>query len=214
MSKAFDRVWHKTLLSKLPSYGFYNSLCTFISSFLSDRSISAVAYGHCSTPITINSDIPQGSVLSPTLFLLFINDLLSCTHSYLHAYADDSTLHYSTTFNHRPTLQELNHSRLEAARRLTSDLTIITNWGRRNVVFFNASKTHFLHRSTRQSLPDNYPLFFDHTQLFPSSTVNIFGLSFSHNLNWKSHISSITKSASSRLGVLYRLQHFIPPNRC
>ncbi len=105
--------------------------------------------GHCSTPITINSGVPQGSVLSPTLFLLFINDLLSYTHSNLHTQADDSTLHYSTSFNHKPTLQELNHSRLEAARCLTSDLTIIFDWGRRNLVSFNASKTHFLHLSTR-----------------------------------------------------------------
>ncbi len=79
MSKAFDRVWHKSLLSKLPSYGFYPSFCIFISSFLSDRSISAVVDGNCSTPMIINSGVPQGSVLSLTLFLLFINDLLSCT---------------------------------------------------------------------------------------------------------------------------------------
>ncbi len=72
ISKAFDRVWHKSLLSKLPSYGFYyTSLCTFISSFLSDRSISAVVNGHCSFPKPINSRVPQGSVLSPTLLLLF-----------------------------------------------------------------------------------------------------------------------------------------------
>ncbi len=67
ISKAFDRVWHKALLSKLPSCGFYPALCSFLSSFLSGHSIAAVVDGHCSTPKPINSGVPQGSVLSPTL---------------------------------------------------------------------------------------------------------------------------------------------------
>ncbi len=88
MSKAFDR----SLLSKLPSFGFYLTLCTFISSFLSGRSISDIVDGHCSTPKPINSGVPQGSLLSPTLVLLFINDL-SITNCPLHSYAGGSTLH-------------------------------------------------------------------------------------------------------------------------
>ncbi len=67
MSKAFHGVWHRSLLCKLPSYRFYPSLCTFISNFFSDRFISAVVDGHCSTPKTINSGVPQSSVLSPSL---------------------------------------------------------------------------------------------------------------------------------------------------
>ncbi len=65
ISKAFDRVWHKALLSKLPSYGFYPVLCSFLSSFLSGRCISAVVDGHCSTSKPINSGVPQSSVLHP-----------------------------------------------------------------------------------------------------------------------------------------------------
>ncbi len=114
ISKAFDRIWHKFLFSKLPSYGFYPSFCTFISSFLSDRSISAVVDGQCSSPKLIDSGVPQGSVLPPTLFLLFIDDLLSKMNCPIHSYGDDSTLHYSTSFNRSPTLQEPNDSRLEA----------------------------------------------------------------------------------------------------
>ncbi len=79
IAKAFDRVWHKSLLSKLVSFGIYSSLSSLISCFLSGGSISAMVDGHCSSSKLINSGIPQGSALSPTLFLLFINDLLTIT---------------------------------------------------------------------------------------------------------------------------------------
>ncbi len=78
-----------------------------------DRSISAVVDGYCSKPKSINSGVPQGSVLSPTLFLLFINDLLSITDCPIHSYADDSTLHCSITFKSRPSKTELHNVRLD-----------------------------------------------------------------------------------------------------
>ncbi len=119
ISKAFDRVWHKALLSKLLSYGFYTALCSFLSSFLSGRSIAAVVDGHCSTAEPINSGVPQGSVLSPTLFLLFINDLLSVTNCPIHSYAHDTTLHYSTSFDRHPKKQVTEIARIDATERLT-----------------------------------------------------------------------------------------------
>ncbi len=92
ISKASDRVWHKALLSKPLSCGFYPTLSSFLSSFLSGCSVAAVVDGHCSTPKPINSGVPQGSVLSRTLFQLFINVLLSSTNCPIHGYADDTTL--------------------------------------------------------------------------------------------------------------------------
>merc|ERR1711980_11675 len=166
--------------------------------------------GHCSSPKPINSGVPQGSVLSPILFLLFINDLLSLTQCSIHSYADNSTLHFSTSFPRRPTQQELHTSRQDAADRLTS---VLSDWGKANLVLFNASKTQFLHLSNRHNLPDNYPIFFNNTQLSPSSTLDILGLSFTKTLNWKFHISSLAKSASSKLGVLHRLNQFFSPSQ-
>ncbi len=84
------------------------------SSFLSGRSIAAVVSGHCSTSKPINSGVPQGSVLSPTLFLLFINDFLSLTNCPIHSYAGDTTLHYSTSFDTYPNEQVTDIARIDA----------------------------------------------------------------------------------------------------
>ncbi len=190
-----------SILSKLLFFGFYSSLYSLISNFLSGRSISAVVDGHCSSPMPINSGVPQGSILSPTLFLLFINDLLSMANCSIYSHAIDSNLHFWTSFDRSPTLQDLQDARLEVAERLTSDLALIFDWGTRNLVSFNASKTQCLRLYTRHKLQNSYPLFFDNTKLSPSSRL---GLSPTQNLKWKLHISSLTQSASSKLDILYR----------
>ncbi len=156
IAKAFDWVWHKFLLSKLPSFGLYPSLCSFISTLPSGHSISAMIDSHCSFSKLIISGVPQSSVLSPTLFLLFINDL-SITICPIHSYADDFTLHYSTSFDRRSTLQDSVDSRLEVAERLTSDLAIFFHWGTSNLVSFNAPKPNFfiylLDTTSQTSIP-------------------------------------------------------------
>ena len=212
ISKAFDRVWHKALISKLPSYGIYPSLCAFLQNFLSGRSIAAAVDGSSSESYPINSGVPQGSVLSPTLFLIFINDLLSLSDS-IHSYADDTTIHVSFTFPRFPSSQSLNSARESAIEHLTNQLSIISNWGIENLVAFNASKTQFLQLSTRRNLPTDYPLFFNTTQLKPSSNLNLLGLNFSPDLSWKDHITSLAISASKKLGVLRRFSKFFSPRQ-
>src|ERR1044072_1621450 len=79
-------------------------------------------------PVPKKGDPFQGSVLSSTLFLIFINDLLSITSSPIHSYADDSTLHFSFQYERRPSQQQLIDSRRMALEQLTSDLSRISNW--------------------------------------------------------------------------------------
>ena len=207
ISKAFDRVWHKALLAKLPSYGFTPSLCKLISSFLSDRFISVVVDGATSVPFPINSGVPQGSVLSPTLFLLFINDLLHSTSCPLHAFADDSTLHISSTFASQPTSDARTESRTSMSLAVNSNLESISEWGTHNLVKFNASKTQFLPISL-STLPLNSSILFDNSEIQPLSSINILGVQISGNLSWKDHIVQIAKSASKKLGVLFRCRKF------
>src|SRR6201990_2143053 len=79
------------------------------------------------------------------------------------------------------------------------------------MVVFKSTKTQFLHLSTRHNLPHNYDIFFENTQLKPSYVLNILGVSFSRDLSWKDHITSLSKQALKRLCVLRRLQNYFTP---
>ena len=94
ISKAFDRVWHKGLLAKLPMFGLNQTLIIWIGSFLSDRSIAVRVDGFFSNLHSIDAGVPQGSVISFVLFILFINDLLTSTSSSIYSFADDTFLHF------------------------------------------------------------------------------------------------------------------------
>ena len=93
ISKAFDRVWHAGLLHKLKSYGISGQIFGLISSFLSNRCFRVVLDGKSSQEYPVNAGVPQGSILDPTLFLLYINDLPDDVICNSAIYADDTTLY-------------------------------------------------------------------------------------------------------------------------
>ena len=123
ISKAFDKVWHRGLVHKLKSYGISGKLLGTISDFLADRHITVVHEGHSSLTHSINAGVPQGSVLGPTLFLLYINDLPDRILSELAIYADDTTLF--TAYR-----GFLSTSRSQASSTLNQDLTNVVAWGK------------------------------------------------------------------------------------
>ena len=91
ISKAFDRVWHAGLLYKLKSYGISGQIFGLISSFLSNRRLRVVLDGKSSQEYPVNAGVPQGSILGPTLFLLYINDLPDDVICNIAIGADDTT---------------------------------------------------------------------------------------------------------------------------
>ena len=93
VSKAFDRVWHAGLFHKLKSYGISGQIFGLISSFLSNRQLRVVLDGKSSQEYPLNAGVPQGSILGPTLFLLYINDLPDNVICNIAIYADDTTLY-------------------------------------------------------------------------------------------------------------------------
>ena len=125
ISKAFDRVWYAGVLHKLKSYGISGQIFSLISSFLSNRQLQVVLDGKCSQEYPVNAGVPQGSLLSPTLFLLYINDLPDDVICNISIYADDTTL-YSKCDQASDLWQQV-----ELASELESGLRNIVNWGKK-----------------------------------------------------------------------------------
>ena len=92
ISKAFDRVWHKALLKKLQSYGITGDLLLWLDDYVSDRKQKVVVNNECSNPNNVKAGVPQGSVLGPLLFLLYINDITDNMDNLARLFADDTSL--------------------------------------------------------------------------------------------------------------------------
>ena len=202
ISKAFYRVWHKGLLAKLPMFGLNQTLIKRIGRFLSDRSIAIRVNDFLSNLHSINAGVPQGSVISPILFILFINDLLTSTSSNIHSFAGDTFLSSSFSFNpNYHTSTDIQLHRNISASLLSNDLTVIEKWGKDNLISFSRSKTKqaVISCKRNQNFP---PVLMNGDELGTSASFTQLGLSLSSNLTWKTHIHSLAKHASQKLGFL------------
>ena len=204
ISKPFDRVWHAGLLHKLKSYGISGQIFGLISSFLSNRRLRVVLDGKSSQEYPVNAGVPQGSILGPTLFLLYINDLPDNVICNIAIYADDTTL-YSKGDQASDLWQQL-----ELASELESDLRDTLDWGRKWLVDFNAEKTQLVSfdRSKNTGAID---VKMDGSVLEEKTSFKMLGLNFSSKLDWGSYIVSIAKTASKKIGVLIRSMKFLSP---
>ena len=195
ISKAFDRVWHAGLLHKLKSYGISGQIFGLISSFLRNRRLRVVLDGKSSQEYPVNAGAPQWSILGPTLFLLYINDLLDDVICNIAIYADD-TLLYSKCNQASDLWQQL-----ELASEPESDLRDTVNWGRKWLVDFNAGKTQLV--SFDQSKNTGVIDVKMEGSVFEEKTsFKMLGLTFSSKLDWGSYIVSIAKTASKKIGAL------------
>lgn len=208
IAKAFDRVWHKSLLSKLPAYGLPAHLCTWVAGFLHERRIRVLCDGCSSRFVSVNAGVPQGSVLSPTLFLLHINDMISLGN--IHCYADDSTVHMGYLGHAAAGRAEIAESRENLVVELDRELDLVSKWGIANLVEFNAKKTQVCAFTAKTSpflpLPS-----LQGTTLTLQSNITLLGMEIRSDLNPKDYIESVIKTASRKLGVLNKVRRFFTP---
>ena len=204
ISKAFYRVWHAGFLHKLKSYGISGQIFGLISSFLSNRQLRVVFDGKSSQEYPVNAGVPEGSILGPTFFLLYINDLPDDVICNIAIYADDTTL--SSKCDQASDLWQ----QLELASELKSDLRDTVDWGKKWLVDFNAGKTQLV-SFERSNNNGSIDVKMDGSVLEEKSSLKMLGLTFSSKLLWGSYIISIAKTASKKIGALIRSMKFLSP---
>ena len=202
ISKAFDRVWHLGLLYKLRKFGIKGKLLEWFKAYLSDRKQSVVIDGYQSNTKLINAGVPQGSVLGPFLFLLFINDITDNITSNIKLFADDTSLYIVID----------SENDIEAAANiLNDDLSSISSWANLWQILFNPNKTVAVN-FTRKQTDLHPPLLFNNHPVMQHDCHKHLGLTFNKKGTWSDHISTIYKNASSRLNILRMLKHKVDRN--
>jgi hypothetical protein len=190
-AKAFDKVPLCRLLYKLKFYGIQKDILNWIKAFLSDRTQTVFINGTSSTSVPVTSGVPQGTVLGPILFLIYINDLPEyLKYSKLRLFADDSIIHREIK-SHQD-CQKLQHD-LDAAAQWESD------W----LMAFYPDKCTKLSISQKKNTINHDYILQNHT-LESVSSARYLGVTLQSNLKWTKHIDNITPNGNKSLGFLKR----------
>lgn len=194
--KAFDMVDHTILMEKLKAYGVVGNSLSWFHSYLQDRHQLVTVAGTESDYALIKHGVPQGSILGPLLFIIFINDLpLHVTSSQVDLYADDTTLSSSADVKNIQKLQDT----------LNNSVKQVNDWATSNKLPINQEKTKALIVTGKRlaSKLDTSPIV--HINGNPVSTVDnarLLGLEIDTKLSFSPHIEYVCKKLSQRIGVL------------
>ena len=201
LQKAFDTVDHKILLSKLGHYGIRGKANDWFRSYLTGRKQFVSINGSNSDLSAIEFGVPQGSVLGPLLFLIYINDLhFSIKYSITRHYADDTCLLIK------------NKSLKQLKKQLNIDLKILTSWLKANKIALNASKTEILiFRNPKKPINYDLKLSLDGNRLYPSKYVKYLGVLIDPHLNWSYHTKILAPKLSRAAGMLAKMRHYVTP---
>ena len=186
-SKAFDRVPHNLLLFKLRKYNFDERCVSWVQDWLRNRVSRVTVNGHLSKEFEVRSGVPQGSVLGPLLFLIYINDIHhNVLHSECSLYADDTLLSCDVAGD---------------ISSLQSDIDVLFEWSVAWGMLFNPRKC--VHVQIGKDAPDNNVTLGNET-IPTSDSFKYLGVIIQSDLKWNSHITCITGKANRSLGILRR----------
>lgn len=192
-AKAFDKVPHSRLLMKLACLNINRNVTNWITNFLCKRYQFVTVNDSSSTLIEVKSGVPQGSVLGPILFLIYINDIAKNLTSTTRLFADDCVIYRQITNRN-------DHIALQ------KDLNSISTWCDQWQMKINASKTKVITFTTTTNPPLNSYLI-NAMPIEHVSSIKYLGVQLSADLTWNAHIDAITSKASKTLGFIRRHLH-------
>ena len=207
LSKAFDSISHDILLKKLSFYGIHNKELDWFSSYLSNREQFVSIDNIHSDHLKIQTGVPQGSVLGPLLFLIYVNDLHHSTCIDVLMYADDTCLIVPLSFKPKQNLS------LEMSNSINQQLSLLNDWLIVNKLNLNTSKSKYMlfHYHQKYIAPETIPLIKLNNENFTFvKTFKFLGLFLDSNLSWNCHINETSNKISKICGALSKLKYFLP----
>ena len=200
LRKAFDTVNHEILLTKLDHYGIRGNILNWFQSYLSNRKQFVFFNGQSSKPLEISCGVPQGSVLGPLLFLLYINDLPNVSKVLnFYLFADDTNIYYESD-----TLEDLE-------RTINKELCKLYLWLNVNRLSLNINKTNYIiFHPFNKPIKHHITIKINKKAISEKEFIKYLGVMMDSTLSWKYQISNIAKKISRAIGVMYKLRSYLP----
>ena len=199
LQKAFDTVENDILLAKLEHYGIRGLANEWFRSYLSNRKQYVSINGHESSLASVSYGVPQGSVLGPLLFLIYINDLnQAIKFCKVHHFADDTNLlHFNKSL---ATLNKL----------VNLDMKNLIVWLNTNKISLNVDKTELIiFKHQKKKLDTEIKIKIIRKRLYPSQSVRYLGIKIDQNLNWKDYINDIAVKLNRANALLFKIRNFV-----
>jgi len=192
--KAFDSVWREGLLVKLHNSGIKGKMWNWIHNFLEERSARCLVNGHEGEWFRTNVGLPQGAVISPLLFNIYVKDLFQEVRSDKCKFADDSTI-----WNTGNNIKEMTF-------QTQNDLNKISTWSRKWRINLNVDKTEYCIFSRQKSHPGQVFLQLGNKPLKYNPYPKLLGVTLDEKLNFSQHIQNIERKAGKSLGMLREIR--------
>ena len=200
LKKAFDTVNYSILLRKLEHYGIRGIPLQLFHSCLSNRKQYVSVNGFSSDELIIIHGVPQGSVLGPLLFLIFISDLPNISkHLTFYLFADDTNTYYESS------------NLLHTQKIVNRELRKVRKWLEANRLALNIDKTNFvIFHSQQRKITEQIVLRIGRKKINQESCVKFLGVFLDSNLSWKSHLTELSKNLARTAGLFCKIRHYTP----